>query len=62
MRQVSVSYNGQLVMSADVDISISENPNFRFHFLPSEDGVLKAEVVDSHDLKFTTAVKYRIPE
>lgn len=58
VRQVKITYGGQLVMSADVDFSISENPNFRFYFRPNGDGELKADVVDSHDLHFTTALKY----
>ncbi len=62
VREVRISYGGKLVMSADVDFSISENPNFRFYFQPHGDGELKAEVVDSHDLHFTTAMKYRSSE
>jgi len=52
VRQVKVSYAGKSVMSAEVDFSISENPNFRFYFVPREEGNLKAEVVDTKDLKF----------
>jgi len=59
VRQVRVTYGGQLVMSADVDFSISENPNFRFYFVPRGDGELRAEVVDSNDLRFESALKYR---
>ncbi len=59
VRQVNVSYAGVPVMSADVDFSISENPNFRFYFLPRGDGELKAEVTDSHDLRFESTLKYR---
>jgi sulfur-oxidizing protein SoxY len=59
VRQVNITYAGQLVMSADVDFSISENPNFRFYFLPRGDGELKAEVVDSKDQKFESVVNYR---
>lgn len=62
VRQVNISYAGQPVMSADVDFSISENPNFRFYFLPRGDGELKAEVVDSNDLRFESALKYRRPD
>jgi len=58
VRKVDVSYGGKLVLSADLDFSISENPNLRFFFLPQgEGGELKAEVVDSHDLKFDSAIK-----
>ena len=62
VRQVRITYGGQLVMSADVDFSISENPNFRFYFLPRADAELKAEVVDSNDLRFESSLKYRWPE
>ena len=62
VRQVRITYGGQPVMSADVDFSISENPNFRFYFVPRGDGELKAEVVDSNDLRFESALKYRRPD
>ena len=62
VRQVRITYGEQLVMSADVDFSISENPNFRFYFLPRGDAELKAEVVDSNDLTFSSALKIRRPD
>jgi len=52
VRQVNVYYADQLVMSADVDFTISENPVFRFYFVPESDGELRAEVIDSNDLRF----------
>ena len=57
VRRVDVRYNGRPVMSADVDFSISENPNFRFWFVPGAGGELEAKVADNHDLEFTTAVR-----
>ena len=62
VRTVKISYAGQPVMSADVDFSISENPNFRFYFVPTGEGELKAEVIDSNDLRFETALTYRRPD
>jgi sulfur-oxidizing protein SoxY len=59
VRTVNVSYAGQPVMSADVDISISENPSFRFYFVPGAEGELKAEVVDSTERRFSSALKVR---
>jgi len=56
VRQVRITYGGQLVMSADVDFSISENPNLRFYFVPQAEGELKAEIIDSNDLRFYSAV------
>jgi len=57
VRKIDVSYAGRPVLSADLDFSISENPNLRFYFVPRGDGELKAEVVDSKDLRFDSAVK-----
>ncbi len=56
VRKIEVSYAGKPVLTADVDFSISENPNFRFYFIPTGEGELKAEVVDTNDLRFETAL------
>ncbi len=56
MRRVDVSYAGKSVLTADVDFSISENPHFRFYFVPRAKGELKAEVVDTHDRVFTASI------
>lgn len=52
VRKITVSYAGKPVLQADVDFSISENPNFRFFFVPDRAGELKAEVIDSKDLSY----------
>ena len=57
VRSVEVRYGGKPVMQADVDFSISENPNFRFYFVPDGEGELDAKVVDNEDLQFTARVK-----
>jgi sulfur-oxidizing protein SoxY len=57
VRRVEVRYGGKLVMNADVDFSISENPNFRFYFVPTGEGELEARVVDNQDLEFTAHTK-----
>ena len=59
VRSVKVSYAGKPVFAADVDFSISQNPYFRFYFVPSAPGDLKAEVIDTQELKFETAVAVR---
>ena len=56
VRSVKVSYAGRPVFAAEVDFSISENPYFRFYFVPDAPGDLKAEVIDTKDLKFETTV------
>jgi len=59
VRKVEVSLDGQPVFSADVDFTISENPNFRFYFLPSGNGELRATVLDSHDRSFAATQALR---
>ncbi len=59
VRQVNVYYADELVMTADVDFTISENPVFRFYFLPEGDGELRAEVVDSSELRFEQRSAFR---
>lgn len=59
VRSINVTYAGKPVMSADVDFTISENPSLRFYFMPSGDGELKAQVVDSDERKFESAIAVR---
>ncbi len=59
VRQVQVSYAGKPVLTADVDFTISENPSFRFYFVPAASGELKAEIVDTEDQKFHNAIAVR---
>jgi sulfur-oxidizing protein SoxY len=59
VRKVDVSYGGRPVLSADVDFSISENPYFRFHFVPRGPGELQASITDSRDLHFDASQALR---
>jgi sulfur-oxidizing protein SoxY len=59
VRKVTVSYAGRVVLDADVDFSISENPNFRFFFVPVGEGDLQAQVVDSKDLSYQERLQIR---
>lgn len=45
--KVVISFNGTHIMTAETDISISEDPSFRFFFQPAEGGVITAEMTDS---------------
>ncbi len=53
VRQVKVSFEGEEIFTAETSFGISENPSFRFFFVPDREGQLTAEVVDSKDLEFT---------
>lgn len=49
VRNVKVLFDGKVVMSGEVDFSISDNPSFRFFFVPTHEGELTAVVEDTHD-------------
>jgi len=51
--QVDVKFEGEPIFSAETTISVSENPNFRFYFVPQKEGTLTAEITDSKGMKFT---------
>jgi sulfur-oxidizing protein SoxY len=55
VRKVDVTQGSTLVFSADVDFSISENPNFRFFFVPDGGADLRVTVIDSNELRFVSA-------
>ena len=59
VRSIKVTYAGRPILTAEVDFSISENPNFRFYFVPVGDGELKAEAVDTKELRFETRLAVR---
>lgn len=48
-----ISFNGKVVLSAETDISISADPNFRFYFVPHAAGELTAEIHDNKGRTFT---------
>lgn len=56
IRKVEVTYADKPVMTANVNFSISENPNFRFYFVPRANGELKAHVEDTKNKQFEGAV------
>jgi sulfur-oxidizing protein SoxY len=49
VRSIRVTYGERRIFDADLDFSISENPAFRFNFVPHGPGELKAEVEDSKE-------------
>jgi sulfur-oxidizing protein SoxY len=53
VRSINVTYSGKPILTAEIDFSISDNPSFRFYFLPQTQGELRAEVEDTHDQRYT---------
>ncbi len=62
VRQVNVFFADKIVMSAELDFTISENPSFRFYFLPAGTGELRAEIVDTEGLRSEAALAIAVPE
>jgi sulfur-oxidizing protein SoxY len=60
LRKIEVAYAGRQVMTAELNFSISENPNFRFYFTPTADGVLTAEVHDTDELTFNASLNVKL--
>lgn len=59
VRTMEVTYAGKPILSAELDFTISENPNFRFYFVPRGDGDLKAVIVDSDNARFESSLTIR---
>jgi sulfur-oxidizing protein SoxY len=57
VRNVNVDYNGKPVMSGEVNFSLSDNPVFRFYFVPRAEGELNVKVEDTHDSVFTQSMR-----
>jgi sulfur-oxidizing protein SoxY len=57
VRTLAVSYAGRTIFDADLDFSISENPTWRFNFVPQQPGELRAEVTDSRGQRFSGALR-----
>lgn len=53
VRSIKVSYEGRRIFDAELDFSVSENPSLRFNFVPQSAGVLRAEVEDSKEGRYT---------
>lgn len=53
MDELKVSFNGKPILTAQTDIAISADPNFRFFFIPDQTGELKAEIKDNLNNRYT---------
>lgn len=51
---MAINFNNNPLITAEMGITISENPSIRFNFTPEESGILKAEIIDSQQSTFVT--------
>ena len=56
VKNIKVSFAGELVLSAETHVSISADPSFGFYLAPHKDGELVAEITDSAGKTFTKKI------
>ncbi len=59
VRSIKVSYGERRLFDAELDFSVSENPTFRFNFVPRTEADLTAVVEDSREGRFTGTLPVR---
>jgi len=62
VRTLEVRQAGELVLSADLDFAISENPYFRFRMVADPGAPLEARVVDNQSLEFSGGLRLQARE
>lgn len=55
VRELSVAYNGEPVMKAQLTFAISMDPSLRFYFLPDAAGTLTVTAVDTQDNRWSVS-------
>ncbi|MBI2800332.1 MAG: quinoprotein dehydrogenase-associated SoxYZ-like carrier [Gammaproteobacteria bacterium] len=51
--KVVINFNGSPILTAETDISLSEDPSFRFFFRPKHGGTIEAHMTDSKGREVT---------
>ena len=57
LRSVRFTQGDRLLLEADVDFALSENPTLRFEFVPQGNAPLKAEASDTRDKRFAGSTR-----
>ncbi len=57
LRSATLRQGERLLLSADLDFALSENPSLRLRFLPRGDEPLKAEASDTQGARFSTVLR-----
>ena len=52
IKELRVSYDGKMVMKADLTFAISQDPSFRFFFTPEKEAAMVVEAVDTNNNEF----------
>ena len=54
IKEMKISYDGKLVMSANLTFAVSQDPSFRFFFKPEKEADMVVEAVDTKNNEFKT--------
>ena len=57
IKSLAVSYGGDIVMTAQITFSISQDPSFRFFFVPQKEGEMIVEATDTKNNAFKSTHK-----
>lgn len=57
VRNIRLWQGQRLLLSADVDFALSENPSLRFRFVPQGDAPLRAAAIDTRDRHFGASIE-----
>ena len=52
IKKLKISYDGKMVMKANLTFAISQDPSFRFFFLPEKEADMVVEAVDTNNNEF----------
>ena len=52
IKELKISYDGKMVMKANLTFAISQDPSFRFFFLPEKEADMVVEAVDTKNNEF----------
>ena len=52
INEIKISYEGKMIMQADLTFAVSQDPSFRFYFKPEKEGDMVVEAVDTKNNKF----------
>jgi sulfur-oxidizing protein SoxY len=53
IKSIKVTFEGELVLAVDPNISISEDPSIHFSWIANHAGSMEVKAIDSHDQVFT---------
>ena len=59
INKASFTYNGQPVMSVDVGVGTSEDPYYKFNFIPAGPGTLEVKATDNEGKEFSHSLEVK---